>query len=260
MIKSLDNGMCVDSAYFDISKAFDSVRHDYLLKKLSCIGISGFTLRWITDYLQNRTQMVNVNGQLSSDRRVSSGVIQGSVLGPVFFVIFINDVDQCIKNSSILKYADDIRIYRSFKSDTTSQCENSTLFQDDINALTNWSKIWDLKFNIHKCCILHFGRSNIRSDYIINGFPLKSKNQEKDLGLLFSVNFKFDHHIDSIVRKANQQLGIISRVFKNKNSQTILPLYKTFVRPFLEYNSVIWSPYTIQNDKKLKEYKKRCVN
>ena len=109
--------ICVDSAYLDFSKTFDSVRHDLLIKKLAEIGISGELLRWIIDYLKNRTQVLNVHGFLSSKRHVSSGVIQGSVLGPLFFISYVNDVDNCIKNCTILKYADDIRIYRRFNSD-----------------------------------------------------------------------------------------------------------------------------------------------
>lgn len=111
---SLDKGMCVDSAYFDFSKAFDSVRHDYLLQKLSNIGISGYLLKWIINYLKNRTQVVNIRGFLSNERQVSSGVIQGSVLGPLFFTVYVNDIDCYISNCTILEYADDIRIYRCF--------------------------------------------------------------------------------------------------------------------------------------------------
>ena len=257
---SLDNGMCVDSAYFDFSKAFDRVRHDYLIHKLSKIGIAGPLLSWINNYLINRTQTVNVHGCLSSEMCVSSGVIQGSVLGPLFFTIYVNDVDLVINNCTMLKYADDIRIYRCFKPDTGSQLRNRILIQEDINALTAWSKLWDLNFNTTKCCILHFGRSNEKAVYKINDQVITNKYNEKDLGILFSVNLKFDEHIDSIVKKANQQLGIIARVFKGRNYKTILPLYKTFVRPFLEYNSVIWSPYTKKNDYKLEKIQIKMFN
>jgi hypothetical protein len=256
---SLDHGMCVDSAYFDFSKAFENVRHDYLIEKLSNIGLCGPVLTWIIDYLQKRTQVVNVNGYLSTEKKVSSGVIQGSVLGPIFFLIFVNDVDTCIKNCLILKYADDIRIYRSFKSDINNQTENCILFQDDINALTRWAVKWDLKFNTAKCCILHFGHSNTKALYTLNDIQIANKVVEKDLGILFSSNFKFNKHIDSIVKKANQQLGIIARIFKNKTVQTIVPLYRTFVRPFLEYNSIVWSPYTKKNELKIEKIQKKAL-
>ena len=163
--KSLDQSMCVDTAYFDFSKAFDSVRHDFLIDKLLNIGINGSLLKWIIDYLSNRTQIVNVNGFKSSEKKICSGVVQGSVLGPIFFVIFVNDIDQHIKNSAILKYADDVRIYRCFESDNASQLQNALLFQSDINALMAWSQKWDLKFNALKCCVLHFGSKNVKSDY-----------------------------------------------------------------------------------------------
>ena len=241
---ALNQGQCIDCAYFDFSKAFDSVRHDYLIYKLLRIGISGPLLKWIINYLQNRSQVVNVNGVISTERKVSSGVIQGSVLGPILFIIFVNDVDDHIGNCTILKYADDIRIYRCFKSDLSTQSLNATLFQNDINALTAWSQTWDLKFNLAKCCILHFGRANIKNSYKINDSPIDSRRQEKDLGVIFSNKFNFSEHMDVVIKKANKKLGIIAHIFKNKNSDAMIPLFKTFVRPILEYNSIIWSPYT----------------
>ena len=255
--KSLDKNMCVDTAYFDFSKAFDSVRHDFLIEKLMNIGIHGSLLKWIIDYFSNRTQIVNVNGFKSSERKVCSGVVQGSVLGPLLFTIFVNDIDQDIKNSAILKYADDIRLYRFFKTDQPSQLQNAMLFQDDINAMIAWSLKWDLKFNISKCCVQHFGSKNVKSDYKIDDKSLQKKILEKDLGVLFPINLKFNEHIDTIVKKANRQLGIIGRVFKTRNMDTIIPLYKTFVRPILEYNSVIWSPYMEKYDHQIERIQMR---
>ena len=173
--------MCVDAAYFDFSKAFDSVRHDLLLQKLNDIGIRGSLLKWIINYLSNRTQKVNVNGNLSSERQVSSGVIQGSVLGPLFFTIFVNDVDDVIQKSTIIKYADDIRIYRSFKSDVQSQINSNKYLQDDINALYNWSIKWDLRFNVFMCCVLHFGRTNKKNDYKLNDILIQNKQSERQV-------------------------------------------------------------------------------
>ena len=254
---SLNNGSCVDCAYFDFSKAFDSVRHDLLLQKLSKIGISGPLFNWICNYLQSRTQVVNINGCISTEKIVSSGVIQGSVLGPILFSIFINDIDEHINNCFILKYADDLRIYRSFKADISNQQRNHKLFQNDINALVAWSKAWDMKFNIAKCCILHYGRANINAVYKIDDAPIDSRTHEKDLGVLFSNKFKFDEHMETIIKKANQKLGIIARVFQNRSSYNMLPLYVALVRPLLEYNSVIWSPITSKYDKKIERIQKK---
>ena len=159
-----------------------------------------------------------------------------------------------------MKYADDIRIYRCYESDTASQRENDILFQNDINGINSWSQKWDLKFNISKCCVLYFGRSNTKSQYSINDSQLKISHQEKDLGVLFSAKFKFNDHMDAMIRKANRQLGIISRVFKQKNPQTIIPLYKSFVRPFLEFNSIIWSPYTKTYIQKIEKIQEKMCN
>lgn len=257
---ALDSSLCVDCAYFDFSKAFDSVRHDYLMQKLVNIGISGKILNWIRNYLHNRSQVVNINGAISTERQVSSGVVQGSVLGPILFTIFINDIDEHITNCSVLKYADDLRIYRSFKSDLSSQQHSGTLFQNDINALVAWSKTWDLDFNVSKCCILHYGRTNIKNTYKIEDAPIVSRSNEKDLGVLFSNKFNFNEHIETIVKKANQKLGIIAHVFKNRSSKSILPLYKTLVRPLLEYNSAIWCPIAKKYEQKIEKIQKKTLN
>lgn len=133
-------------------------------------------------------------------------------------------------------------------------------FQSDINGIYSWSKTWDLHFNTSKCCVLHFSRLNIKSSYKINDSQLKSKCQEKDLGILFSARLKFNEHMDAIISKANRQLGIITRVFKQKNPQTIIPLYKSFVRPFLEYNSIIWSPYSKTYIQKVERLQEKMCN
>ena len=161
-------------------------------------------LNFIINYLQSRTQIVNINGVFSTERNVSSGVIQGSVLGPIFFSIFINDVDEHIVNSKILKYADDIRIYRIFESTTAAHMANAMLFQKDIDAMAEWSNKWDLKFNLSKCCVLHFGRSNPKTKYKLGDFQVDNRCQESDLGVLFSDKFNFNDHIDSIIKKANK--------------------------------------------------------
>ena len=128
-----------------------------------------------------------------------------------------------------------------------------------MNALADWSKKWDLKFNISKCCVLHFGRLNPKETYKIDGRSVDSRSQEKDLGVLFSDNFKFDDHMDIIIKKANQKLGIISHVFKYKDSKVWIPLYKAFVRPYLEYNSVIWSPNTKKYDDKIEKIQMKML-
>ena len=111
------------------------------------------------------------------------------------------------------------------------QTQNCELVQTDIDAITNWSLRWGMNFNTSKCCVLHFGRSNMKLQYKLADCKLQKKSRERDLGVLFSVNLKFDQYVDEIVAKANRQLGIIVKVFKVKNPKNIVPLYKTFVRP-----------------------------
>ena len=129
-----------------------------------------------------------------------------------------------------------------------------------IWTLLSWSSLWDLQFNFAKCCILHFGRTNMKADYKLNNLCLTKKLKEKDLGVLFSTKFKFDEHLQLSAKKANKQLGIISKVFSSRSPQIIIPLYKSFVRPLLEYNSIIWSPYTKKNEKIVEKVQKRMCN
>ena len=133
-------------------------------------------------------------------------MIQGSVLGPILFSIFVNDIDEHITDSVILKYADDLRIYRIFKSALPNQLNNGIHFQNDINALVTWSKTWDLNFNTIKWYILHYGRQNIKNTYKIGDAAIVSRTHERDLGVLFSNKLSFNELRDSIIKKANQKL------------------------------------------------------
>ena len=144
--------------------------------------------------------------------------------------------------------------------DNASQIENSALFQSDVSALVTWSRNFDLKFNPEECCVIHFGKSNIKANYKMNNLDISKKGQEKDLGIVFSTKVQFKEHIHLISKKANKQLGIIKKVFTSRNPDTIISLYKSFVRPHLEYNSIISSPYTKKNEKVIEKIQKRLCN
>ena len=144
-MSNLDKGIPTDSIYLDFSKAFDTVPHQRLLIKLEGYGISDHVLNWIRDFLTNRSQQISVNGAKSSSAPVTSGVPQGSVLGPVLFIYYINDLPSVTEG--ILKiFADDTKAYSTVQSDA-----DSNKLQQCINDLTNWSEKWQLKFNSKKC-------------------------------------------------------------------------------------------------------------
>ena len=157
--KALDRGDSVDVLYLDFKKAFDSVPHERLLRKIYAYGFRGNLFDWIKDFLNGRKQRVSVNGSFSDWSDVLSGIPQGSVLGPLFFTIYINDLSSSLKNK-VLLFADDTKIYT-----TISRSHPSSSLQDDIDSCVKWSSVWQLPFNISKCKLLHLGQFNPRHSY-----------------------------------------------------------------------------------------------
>lgn len=226
--------------YLDFQKAFDTVPHARLVKKLASYGIDGEMLAWITEYLNDRTQVVRVNGESSTTGEVISGIPQGTVLGPLLFVIYINDILENV-NSDGLLFADDAKIFR-----TISCKEDSLLLQDDIGKLEEWSDLWLLKFHPDKCHLLTFGKlENIMycHGYKVGGTEIEHVFDEKDLGIVMDSEMAFAEHITQKVKKANSIVGIIRRSFSSLHQDTFVKLYTAFVRPHLEYGQAIWSPH-----------------
>ena len=237
--ESIASGKVVDTIYFDFAKAFDTVPHRRLLRKLEGYGISGNCLRWIESFLTDRKQLVKVDQARSGTNSVVSGVPQGSVLGPLLFVIYINDLPDNV-NSSIFLFADDTKIVKEITS-----IEDSLIIQQDINELENWSRKWLLRFHPDKCHVLTLGKFwNIihAHPYSLDGNQLEHVFLEKDLGVLIDSDINFEEHISKQVKKANSILGVIRRGFEDLCPSTFYTLYTTFVRPHLEYAQSVWSP------------------
>jgi hypothetical protein len=253
-----DNNLVTDCVFFDFQKAFDSVPHDLLLSRISSTGINRTILDWIEDFLSNRTQKVRV-GQTTSDLApVSSGVIQGSVLGPTLFNIFINNIDKNLEYCKILKYADDTRIFLTSPKNNYNLQDLRSRMQNDIDNFVIWMNNSGMSLNVDKSFFVSFGRSDTPRSYTINGNNIPNKHVFCDLGVLVqSSPIGFKPHIDSIVSKAFKRLGVINRVFKNTNSHTTVKLFKSFVRPLLEYSSIIWCPYTQTSTDNIERVQKR---
>lgn len=236
----IDNGGNIDNIYLDFAKAFDSVPHRRLIIKLQSYGIEGKVLNWIDSFLTDRRQKVLVNGSESRWAKVLSGVPQGSVLGPILFVCYINDMPDTI-SSLIYMYADDTKISRvvNMKSDWKA-------LQKDLNSLQEWSNKWQLKFNSSKCKVMHLGNDNRKHRYSMMENEviktLEESAQERDLGVLIDDELKFVKHIENAVSKSNQLLGLIKRSFVYKNGEVMKKLFTSLVRPLLEYGNVIWYP------------------
>lgn len=238
--KNIDKKIQVDSIYTDFSAAFDKVNHKILLRKLYNFGISGTLLKWFESYLINRRQKVKFNGHLSSIICPPSGVPQGSILGPLLFLIFINDIGLQLKSNYLL-YADDLKIYKPIKS--VRDCLD---LQKDLDCLHQWCINNILLLNINKCVCISFTRNinKIRFDYTIYGTLLERTLAVKDLGVTFDYYMRFDVHIDNICKKAFKMLGFIIRRGKQfNNPKTMFQLYNSFVRSQVEYATEIWHPY-----------------
>ncbi len=186
-----------------------------------------------------------INGSASDWAPVTSGVPQGSVLGPVLFIIYINDIDLGLDNF-IAKFADDVTIGNSVISDRDRQS-----FQEDLRKISAWSDRREMPFNVNKCHILEVGTKNKKYGYKMGGVKLESVHCVKDLGVTITSNLKFSQHCKKAACKANRMLGFINRNFSFKNKDKILPMYISLVRPHLEYVVQFWSPHKAKDIAKL---------
>ena len=237
LTKSLDQGVPIDVVYMDLQKAFDTVPHKRLLYKIEYYGITGNLLRWIAGFLSNRRQCVVLNGIKSSWQAVKSGVPQGSILGTLLFLIYVNDLPRSI-SSQVFLFADDTKLIRSI-----STLADHVQLQTDLDNLTKWCDAWQLNFNATKCKVIHFGRAtHSYGGYYLNGILLDSVDCYKDLGILFDTGLKFHQHASEVAMKANRVLACMRRGFINLNESVLLRLYKSMVRPILEYGNVIGDP------------------
>ena len=239
--KSLDWNTQTDMLYFDFAKAFDSVDHVILIQKLKWYGITGQLLNWFKDYLNHRYQRVVIDGVVSQYLPVTSGVPQGSLVGPLLFVIFINDLPDSIQEqTSSALYADDTKLYRSISSQ--SDCEN---LQRDISNLNTWSHNSNMKFNASKCKVLTVTRkkSPVLTDYHLDNAILQRVQQENDLGVIVNSKLSWDTHISSIVSKANRMLGLLKRTcLFITDTKVRRKMYLALVKSQLCYATEVWSP------------------
>lgn len=247
----------VDCIYLDFAKAFDRVSHSHLVVKLRALGFSGPLLRWIQSYLSGRTLQVKFASFLSSSVvRVTSGVPQGSLLGPFLFSLFINDIGSLLDCKFVL-FADDIKIYQ----EVSSVC-HQLLLQKNLDNVAQWCEVNAMHLNVSKCQVMTFGRSRLLIPFVysLRGSMLKRVTVVKDLGVFFTPNLDPGEHILKICAKANRVLGLIARVSRNAFSpETLKCLYVTLVRPILEYGSPIWAPHQIGHCCSLNHVEKRFL-
>ena len=244
-IVGLSNSNNIDVVYVDFSKAFDSIVFSKLLFKLEQYGITGTLLKWLSSFINGRTQRVVIENCFSSFTDVVSGVPQGSVLGPILFLIFINDiVSSCCGNTKVKLFADDVKLYSIYN------CEDGMLnLQQSVDKLVYWSSIWQLKVNVDKCHVLSIRNRNKSKDsrpnqclYLLDGVPLSNVSFISDLGVTFNSNLSFKLHISTIITKALQRVGVFFRGFNSRRLDFVRKTFVTYIRPLLKYNSIVWNP------------------
>ena len=224
----LDKSQVVDSVFFDFRKAFDSVPHNVLLGKLIKYGIHGKVFNWIQDFISSRFQAVRIAKSTSRPLPVHSGVIQGSVLGPTLFNIFVNDIDEVIVHCNVLKYADDIRIYLSSSKSSNDLSDLHSRVQSDINNIISWSISSGMAFNVGKCFSVSFGNALSTRHYCIADSVIPHNKDFKDLGLRVHSPLSFSAHSNSVVSKAFSALGLIAKIFKFSNKKNNCPFIEVF--------------------------------
>lgn len=237
---NLDDQGQVDTVYTDFSKAFDRIDHTILLKKMSGFGFSLHLTQFFESYLGNRQQFVFYNGYKSTVYTATSGVPQGSNLGPLLFLLFINDLCTELECESLM-FADDLKLFKKVSSEL-----DCIMLQNDLNTIHNWCNVNQLALNASKCKIVSYTRkhNSIQYPYKIDGIDLERLKVIKDLGITFDSELTFVSHINIKIAEATKLLGFIIRNCKDfSNIKALQILYCSFVRSKLEYGSIIWNPY-----------------
>ena len=246
--ESMNRGFLTVLIFLDFAKAFDRVNHQLLILKLRKYGFSGELLNWLVNFLSNRKQRVVIGMHKSFWIDVLSGTPQGSVLAPILFLIFINDMPDLVDHFCKL-FADDSKLIGVIKNSL-----DRDLLQQDIDKLCKWSNDWSMSFNEDKCKTMviktassnkildnDFSYTMLRQDG--SRFELNETTQERDLGIQINNKLKWNSQVDYAVSKGFSSLGTLKRTFLYWNSSMFTKLYTTYVRPHLEYCSAAWNPH-----------------
>jgi ribonuclease P/MRP protein subunit RPP40 len=253
----MHGGTRTDVAIMDFSKAFDKVPHQRLLLKLNHYGVRGETLSWIGGFLSNRRQRVLVDGVASPWASVRSGVPQGTVLGPLLFLAYINDLPN-YTDSPIRLFADDCLLYRHIKS-----VQDTEILQRDLDNLAAWERTWQMEFNPSKCHIMHITRQT-RSRipcpvYSLRGNDLDPVDTATYLGVDLHKDLSWGPHITKITGRASRTLGFLKRNIRTSSKTSKERVYRALVRPTLEYACAVWDPYQMNHISQLERVQRRAA-
>ena len=249
-------GHQTDALVMDFSKAFDKVGHTRLTNKLQHYGITGRTLKWIHQFLTGRRQRVVLDGESSDQVPVTSGVPQGSVLGPCLFLLYINDLAEDLE-SVVRLFADDTIAYLTIASQS-----DATRLQRDLDRLAKWEDLWQMQFHPEKCQVLRVCKKhkpNYSGSYTLHGHSLEIVNESKYLGVTIQGDLRWNTHINNITNKANSTLAVLKRNVRVPSKTIKAAAYKALVRPHVEYCSTVWDPPTNNLSNKLEMVQRRSA-
>ena len=250
----LDKGQAVDIIYTDFRKAFDAVPHQRLLNKLEAYGLGPKVVDWTRAFLCGRLQCVSINGSMSSWNKVTSGIPQGTVMGPLCFLLYINDLPDVVKTSSMCLFADDAKVFSPMTSD--QQHHN---LQKDLDGIMAWTERWQLPLNLSKCSAMHLGSNNPRHRYSLGKSQIKETLSERDLGIQVDNMLKFHDHAATVVKKCKYLMSVIKRSFKCLDKKMMTKLYKSLIRPVLEYGNSVWGPCFKGDEEKIEKIQRRLT-
>ena len=239
---ALDKNELVGTVMIDLSKAFDTIDHSLLLDKLEAYGIQGADLKWFSDYLAMRRQRVVVDGEVSDWSAVTKGVPQGSILGPLLFILFVNDMPDVVKYCTINQYADDITIYVSNKSPDVV----GSALEGDLERISSWIAANGLTMNVAKTQLMTMCRrgKHRKAEKVkvhVGGVELPKQDAVKYLGVIVDRELNWKQHIDGVRKRSLACLASIKRAGTYLSCRTKKMLYSSLVLPHLDYCSVVWS-------------------
>jgi len=233
----LDNNIPFDILYLDIAKAFDSVVHAKLIEKLEAVGVGGQVLAWIKNWLSDRSHHVCIDGEASEYRPVTSGVPQGSKLGPILFLLYMNDLPLVVRNATVKLFADDSKLYFAVDS-----VENIAQLKSDLMSIFDWAARMQLKIATQKSAVIHVGNRNPRTEYVVDDTLIPAPDCVKDLGVLITPDLKFHTHCAKISRDASATANMIFRTFATRQPDFLIKMFKVFCISKLEYASCVFNP------------------
>ena len=241
ILDNADNGLVTASVFLDFSKAFDTVDHTILLRKLKSVGLDDNSLSWFHSYLTSRRQITSINDKLFTSLPVTVGVPQGSILGPLLFIIYVNDMPNVIKHCKIILYADDTLLCYS----STSANDINKYVNEDLNLISQWLADNLLTLNCTKSKFLLFSSSSRLKSFtnisiFVNDHQLTRERTIKYLGITFSENLTWSDHLNKISTKINQRIGLLRRVKDFLPTKARLTVYNALILPLFDYADIIW--------------------